>query len=253
MKYYEKLLELGCFSKNDLEHVTGSEAAAKWICREYQKKGYIEQVKRDLYVAISLETRQPIANRYVIASHISDDATVSYHSAFEFYGYSNQVFYETLVTSDSRFRNFEYDGITYQRVAPRITGGVTRKKRVRVTTLERTVIDSINMFNKIGGLEELLRCLVLIPMLDEKALMSYLTEYDNGFLYQKTGYILSVFAHDLGLSKSFFTMCKSHLPGGKSYLFREGQNFVLHREWKLYAPKNLIQMIDKGVVDYDAI
>ena len=99
MKHYEKLLELGCFSKNDLEQITGSEAAAKWLCREYQKKGYIERVKRDLYVAISLETQQPIANRYVIASHISNDAAVSYHSAFEFYGYSNQVFYETQVTS----------------------------------------------------------------------------------------------------------------------------------------------------------
>lgn len=38
MKHYEKLLELGCFSKNDLEQITGSEAAAKWLCREYQKK-----------------------------------------------------------------------------------------------------------------------------------------------------------------------------------------------------------------------
>ena len=103
MKHYEKLLELGCFSKNDLEQITGSEAAAKWLCREYQKKGYIERVKRDLYVAISLETQQPIANRYVIASHISNDAAVSYHSSFEFYGYSNQVFYETQVTSESRF------------------------------------------------------------------------------------------------------------------------------------------------------
>ena len=166
MKHYEKLLELGCFSKNDLEQITGSEAAAKWLCWEYQKKGYIERVKRDLYVAISLETQQPIANRYVIASHISNDAAVSYHSAFEFYGYSNQVFYETQVTSESRFRDFEYDGVTYRRIAPRITGGITEINGTRVTTLERTVIDSINLFEKIGGLEELLRCLALIPALD---------------------------------------------------------------------------------------
>ena len=148
MKHYEKLLELGCFSKNDLEQITGSEAAAKWLCREYQKKGYIERVKRDLYVAISLETQQPIANRYVIASHISNDAAVSYHSAFEFYGYSNQVFYETQVTSESRFRDFEYDGVTYRRIAPRITGGITEINGIRVTTLERTVIDSINLWMK---------------------------------------------------------------------------------------------------------
>ena len=197
MKHYEKLLELGCFSKNDLEQITGSEAAAKWLCREYQKKGYIERVKRDLYVAISLETQQPIANRYVIASHI--------------------------------------------------------RNGIRVTTLERTVIDSINLFEKIGGLEELLRCLALIPTLDEAALSACLAEYESGFLYQKTGYILSAFAASLGLSDSFFAMCKSHLPKGKSYLSSESQGFIWHEDWKLYAPKNLMHMIDKGVTDYDAI
>jgi predicted transcriptional regulator of viral defense system len=253
MKHYVKLLELGCFSKQDLERITGSEAAAKWLCLEYQKKGYIERVKRDLYVAISLETQQPIASRYVIASHISDDAAVSYHSAFEFYGYSNQVFYETQVTSESRFRDFEYDGVTYRRIAPRITGGITEINGVRVTTLERTVIDSINLFEKIGGLEELLRCLALIPALDEAALSTCLAEYGSGFLYQKTGYILSAFASGLGLSDGFFDMCQSRLPKGKSYLSSESQGFIRNEKWKLYAPKNLIHLIDKGVTDYDAI
>ena len=190
---------------------------------------------RTLSCAISLETQQPIANRYVIASHISNDAAVSYHSAFEFYGYSNQVFYETQVTSESRFRDFKYDGVTYRRIAPRITGGITEINGTRVTTLERTVIDSINLFEKIGGLEELLRCLALIPTLDEAALSACLAEYESGFLYQKTGYILSAFAASLGLSDSFFAMCKSHLPKGKSYLSSESQGFIWHEEWKLYA------------------
>ena len=191
---------------------------------------------RTLSCGISLETQQPIANRYVIASHISNDAAVSYHSAFEFYGYSNQVFYETQVTSESRFRDFKYDGVTYRRIAPRITGGITEINGTRVTTLERTVIDSINLFEKIGWLEELLRCLALIPTLDEAALSACLAEYESGFLYQKTGYILSAFAASLGLSDSFFAKCKSHLPKGKSYLSSESQGFIWHEEWKLYAP-----------------
>lgn len=253
MKHYEKLLELGCFSKNDLNRITGSEAATKWLCQEYQKKGYIERVKRDLYVAISLETKQPVANRYKIASHISKDATVSYHSAFEVYGYSNQVFYETQVTSKTRFRNFEYDGVTYRRVAPRITGGVTETTGIRVTTLERTVVDSINLFEKVGGLEELLRCLALIPTLDEGALEACLKEYESGFLYQKAGYILSHFADNLGLSEDFFTTCKAHLPKGKSYLSSEHTGYIWHKEWQLYAPENLMHIIDKGVADYDAV
>ena len=236
-------LGIGIFDEPSAEQKDKSALMKKFL---YQKKGYIERVKRDLYVAISLETQQPIANRYVIASHISNDAAVSYHSAFEFYGYSNQVFYETQVTSESRFRDFEYDGVTYRWIAPRITGGITEINGTRITTLERTVIDSVNLFEKIGGLEELLRCLALIPALDEAALSACLVEYESGFLYQKTGYILSAFADSLGLSDSFFAMCKSHLPKGKSYLSSESHGFIWHEEWKLYAPKNLMHMIDKG-------
>jgi predicted transcriptional regulator of viral defense system len=253
MKHYEKFLELGCFTKKDIDQIVGCASTAKSICREYQKKGYIDRVKRDLYTVISLETQQPVANRYMIASSISDDAAVSYHSAFEYYGYSNQVFYEMQITSESRFRDFEYDGIMYRRLAPRITGGITNAGRVRVTTLERTVIDYINLFDKVGGLEELLRCLALIPSLDEEALAAYLAEYNNGFLYQKTGYILSAFAHDMGLSDGFFTLCQSHIPKGKSYLSNESRGYTWHKQWRLYAPKDLLHIIDKGVLSHAAI
>ena len=95
MKYYEKLLELRCLNKGDLVQIPGSIAATKWLCREYQKKGYLEHVKRDLYVAISLETHQP------------------------------------------------------------------------------------NLFEKVGGLEELLRCIALISSLDETALVCTKESNDN--------------------------------------------------------------------------
>lgn len=154
------------------------------------------------------------------------------------------------IDEPSEFGRFAAEfGYGLQSDTPRITGGITEINGARVTTLERTVIDSINLFEKIGGLEELLRCLALIPSLDETALSACLAEYESGFLYQKTGYILSAFAASLGLSESFFAMCKSHLPKGKSYLSNESQGFIWHEEWKLYAPKNLMHMIDKGVTD----
>ncbi len=38
-------------------------------------------------------------------------------------------------------------------------------------------------------MEELLRCLALIPVLDEAALSACLAEYESGFLYRKTGFM----------------------------------------------------------------
>ena len=64
--------------------------------------------------------------------------------------------------------------------------------------------------------------------------------------------MLSFFAKSLGLSEQFFLKCKAHLPKGKSYLSNDKYGFIFHKEWKLYAPKDLMDNIDKGVTYHDA-
>ncbi len=252
MKYLDKLYELGCFSRQDVVALTGNGQAAHSLLHDYINAGYIQRIRRDLYTAISLETKQPVANRFMIATHIAEDAYVSYHSALEYYGYANQVYLEVYVTTERRFSGFTYDGIAYTRISPRIGSGIiTTNTGIRITDLERTVIDSIYVFEKIGGLEELLRCLALIPALAEEKLMSCLDEDGLANLYQKTGFILMQFSEQYGLPKSFFDTCRSKAPKSKKYLYSEKDNlskhFFFHKDWNLYAPENLITIISKGV------
>lgn len=254
MKYLESLMELECFSRQDVVSMTGSEDAAHSLLYDYLAKGYIERVRRDLYVAISLETKQPVANRYKIASHLADDACISYHTAFEYFGYGNQVFYEVYVLTHSRFRSFVYDGVSYTRVSPKIAGGIiTDRSGVRTTDLERTVIDSIHGFEKIGGLEELLRCLLLIPSLNGDKLIQYLDEYGLSTLYQRVGYIFDQLSGEIGIPERVMTHCQKRLPESKRYLYVSTNNkqdiFVFHPEWRLFAPKRLMEIVIKGVYD----
>ena len=256
MKYYEKMLDMGCFTKDDVVKLAGSEGAAHSLLYDYTRNRLIERVRRNLYAAVSLETKQPVANRYVIASHLAPDACVSHHSAFEVYGYANQVYYEVYVQTELRFTDFEYNGATYRRVSPRISDGVTKwNGNVRVTTPERTVIDSINDFEKIGGLEELLRCIELIPSLDPMMLLKYLDAYGNGFLYQKVGYILEQFQDTTGLPQDFFAECRSKCSQSKRYLYSgvQSDGAVYHEKWRLFAPPDLHTITNKGVNGYDEI
>ena len=163
LKYYEKLLEMGCFSREDLISLVGTPAAAASIIHDYQKKGYVERVRRDFYVAISIETKQPILSRYQIGANLFPDACISHHSAFEVYGYGSQVFYECYVATDRRFIDFEYDGVNYHRVERKQDTEVIQQGNVKVTSIEQTVVDSIRDFEKIAGLEEVIRCLMLVP------------------------------------------------------------------------------------------
>ncbi|HJC25966.1 MAG TPA: transcriptional regulator [Candidatus Eisenbergiella merdavium] len=254
MEFYRELAAMRCFTRKELVEIAGSEASAAWMIGKYLEKGYIERVRRDLYAVISLETGQPIPNRYQIASHVADDAYISHHSAFEYYGYANQVYYEVYAASKRRVRPFSYDGIDYQFVAYRGPKGLIEMDNgVRVTSLERTVVDSIADFTKIGGMEELLRCLLLVPTLSYEKLLEFLELYECGKLYQKTGYILEFFREDMGLPGAFFEECEKHISGSRTYLFAKRDDFIYHRRWRLFAPGNIRTFIDKGVNNYDAV
>ncbi len=254
MDLYKELVVLRCFSHSDMVRLAGSESAAQWHIKSYLQKGYIERVRRDLYTVISMETEQSIASRYQIASCIADDACVSHHSAFEFYGYANQVFYDVYFTTKNKVRPFNYDGISYQPVIWRGDVGILEVNNgVRITSLERTVIDSIADFLKIGGIEELLRCISLIPALNEENLLKALEMHNRGQLYQKAGFILDQYAEELGISDDFFKECQKRSSASKTYLFDKQNDFVYHEKWKLYAPKKLKKIIDKGVGDYDTV
>ena len=119
------------------------------------------------------------------------------------------------MATGKRVRPFSYDGIDYCPVSHRgIEGVVEMGNGVRVTSLERTVIDGIADFEKIGGLEELLRCMLLVPSLSPDHLLSSLDLYHCGKLYQKTGYILDMFQADVGLPDSFVDECETDVPDG---------------------------------------
>jgi predicted transcriptional regulator of viral defense system len=253
MKYYRELLKMQCFTRADAERLTGNSGAANSMLSDYQKKGYISYIKRNLYVAVSMETGQAVANRYFIGSHITDGAYLSHHAAFEYYGCANQVYYEVYVSGEKRFTQFEYDGVTYRYVSPRIRNGIViNPDGVRVTNMERTVLDSIGDFEKIAGLEELLRCLELIPYLDEKGLLAYLEQYGKQILYQKAGYLLSHMKKSLRLSDQFFEACEKSITKSVRYLYCgiEHEPNIFDRRWQLIVPQNLMKLLSQGGEPY---
>ena len=125
--------------------------------------------------------------------------------------------------------------------------GIKKVGKVRVTDIERTIVDSIKDFSKIGGLEELLRCLAMVTYATEDKLIKYLKIYDNQFLWQKTGYILSCYPN-MKLSEQFFETCKTNSQKSVRYLYEElkYENPVFSNEWGLYIPNDIMKLLDEG-------
>jgi predicted transcriptional regulator of viral defense system len=247
VKYYGELLAMGCFTREEVSMLTGNYNTAGSLLKSYLKKGYIKSVKRNLYVAINLADDQPVASKFRIAGRITPTAYVSHHAAFEYHGCANQVSYEVEVSSLTPFAAFAFNGNTYAYFASRIKDGViTRPNGIRVTDMERTLLDGIHDFEKVMGLEELLRCISLMPTINEDILLTYLAEYGKHILYQKTGYILRHFQREFRLSETFFAECAAHI--GKSTRYLTGrENGVYNKEWQLIVPEKLMRLVSKGV------
>jgi predicted transcriptional regulator of viral defense system len=254
MKHYEQLLKMGCFTWDDLCTIAGNTKTADSLARNYIKKGYIQSVKRGLYVAVDLATGEPAVSKFRIAGKISPSSYVSHHAAFEYYGCANQVSYHVEVSSDTVFAPFEYVGITYAYLGSRINEGIIKQPDgIRVTNVERTVLDGIHDFEKVMGLEELLRCMALLPAVKENMLLQYLGAYNKQVLYQKTGYILEHFKDIWSLSDGFFTACEARIGKSKRYLYKQPKHekMAYNRRWQLVVPRDLMKITTKGL-SFDA-
>ncbi|NMB96878.1 MAG: hypothetical protein GYA02_09765 [Clostridiaceae bacterium] len=84
-----------------------------------------------------------------IGSNITNSSYISHHSTFSYYGFTNQAFYEIYVSSDTRFNDFVFEGITYRFVQSKLSEGIVKTMTnplIYITDIERTIVDSIKDF-----------------------------------------------------------------------------------------------------------
>lgn len=250
MDVFTELAKYPVFTIDNVKKFTYNEKTAYTQLNRLMKKGLIKKIRKNIYTAVNPTTGQLVATRYQIACAITSTAFISHHSAFEYYGLANQVYYEVYVSSDTKFNHFEHEHVTYRYVASKMEEGVVEAKNtigVRITDLERTVIESIRDFNKIGGLEELLNCLESVHYLDESKLKRYLDIYNIKGLYQKVGYILEHYRKEMHLSKEFVEYCKSKIGKSRRYLVSEvKENSYYNSDWELMVPKDLFDIVGQG-------
>lgn len=221
---------------------------SNWISNKLHSKTYVK-IRNNLYALIDPSTNDIYITKFEIASSISETSFICYHSALEYYGLANQVFNDITVGSLTKFNNFvfrENEFIYKQSKSIMFVNNIV-SEGIRVTSLEKTIIDCIDEISFSGGIEEVLNALEQIKYLNEDKLIEILKEQNKMFLYQKVGYLFEIYNDQLNLSNDFFTKCKSHLTKKTNYLLEdEFKNVSLNKGWNLMVPKNIKSRINGG-------
>ena len=107
-----------------------------------------------------------------------------------------------------------------------------KEEGVRVVSLERAIIDSIDCLSLAGGLEEVEYALDNCPKLNLKDVQLLLKAYDKNLLYQKVGYLFEKhFGNDI--PEEFYKECLKHSGNTVIYLECNTGEGKLNTKWKL--------------------
>lgn len=258
MATISSILKLRIFTLNDvIDKLQMSRSAAAAALVRWQRQGVIAMVRRNMYAAIDPATEAPIVDKFELASAISPFSYVGWHTALEFHGIAHQPFYNAFVGIEKRFSDFRFDGIDYLACpspydATEENGVITPigNPYVRVSDLERTIVDCCDRIERAGGLEELLHCLESVSLLNEDKLTKYLALYKKAFLYQKVGFVLEQTREHHGISEEFIEMCRAKGAIHPKRMTNDNDSDQYVCRWKLYVPANCITNIQS---DYELI
>ena len=228
------------FTYSDIKETYPNRDSFNSFLRRNLKNGKIKQIKKGLYALVNPTTGMIYASKFQIACRLFDDAYFSYHEAIEYYGLATQSFvshftYLTHVyVADVEFEENIYSskksGCDLEIIDRMNENGI------RVVSLERAIVDSIDNPGYAGGLEEIEYALDACRDLNIEKVLTMLNYYDKAYLYQKVGYL---FEKHFGNSvpESFYQLCLSK-SGNKIHYFESNVGFAkLGLKWKLMVPK----------------
>jgi predicted transcriptional regulator of viral defense system len=213
-------------------------------------------VRPGLYGAVPLgaEAATYPVDSFLIAASLKPDAVIGYHSALEFHGVAQSTRQDRLViTRHPLTRPLLFRGVAYRAVQPpkaliakrQEDVGIEEHERqnrpIRVTGLERTLVDCLDRPRLSGGWEEVWRSYESVPYLDVDLAVRYALLLANATTIASVGYFLELQQERWMVRGEHLDLLRAHRPAQPHYLGRRREERGrLIKDWNLMAPDRII-------------
>ena len=222
----------------------------------YQKSGRLVRVRRGLYAVIPAGANPesyPV-DPYLIAAKLTRDAFLSHHTALEFHGRAYSV-QERFVYTASRplghlmFRSHVFRGAKHpdalQRAGKESFGVLTAERagmELRVSSLERTLVDVLDRPDLSGSWEEIWRSLESVEFFELDKVVEYALLLENSTTAAKAGFFLEQHRESLMVEDRHLKALRDLRPRQPHYLDRVKRiSGRVVQEWNLVVPKELLE------------
>ena len=256
----EFFLEHPVFRHEDfLEQYSGlggrSPQSAAAALKQHVRSGRLLHLRRGLYatVAPGVAPEAMQVDPYLVASHLAKDAVVAYHAALQFHGRAYSLWNRFHYFTQGRqsrflFRGLEFVPVQVPAALRALSGsgpGVMERPHaggvVRVTTLERTLVDVLDAPERNGGWEEVWRSLEMIEFFDLDAVLEYTRLLGSALTAARVGLFLEEHRDRLLIEESHLAPLRDLAPSQPRYLDARRERGRLIPGWNLIVPERILE------------
>lgn len=224
------------------------------LLRKHCAAGRIVRVRRGLYASVPAGTRPESVEvePYLLATKVSPDATVSHHAALQFHGRAYSLWNQVTFATQESTRPFHFGGMAYVPVklpaaavaSGQAAAGVVQMAHggglVRVTTLERAMVDVLHAPQLAGGWEEIWRSLETVEFFDLDAVLSYTLALNTALTVARVGLFLEQHRGTLYVEDRHLDVLAAHRPSQNRYLDASREQGRLVPRWRLIVPERVL-------------
>jgi predicted transcriptional regulator of viral defense system len=219
----------------------------------HQKAGHLIHIRKFLYAVKPSLSQPQWVDPYLIASKAAESAILAYHTALELHGIAYTTFNAFTFLTNRQMQAFTYAGQRFRAVCQPKKLVVNKKteyaceeiKRegisVKLTSLERTIVDVLDRPDLGGGWEEIWRSLDNVTSIDTATMIEYALLLKNATVAAKVGFFLEQRPSHFVVEQKALAKLLSHLPKQPHYMSRDqrGEGKYIEK-WRLIVPLTII-------------
>lgn len=275
---YLQMLNRGIVTLEDVEQIANRVLRRK-VTRSYiesefltrlRSEGKVRSIRRGLYHVVFPPGDTDTPDIFLVACRVQPTSFLGFHTALEFYGVAHSAYYNEFYIcgpAKNRFRPFTIHGVKIRPVVVQdnklgINNLQYHKESIRVSSLERTLIDCVERPEYCGGWEETLNSFMKVRNLDFSVIQQLLLKRKNQFLLQQVGIVLDILREASPLiresisEQQLFGLTR-FVKGPARYFFQNKSNtpyyrgkkaLQYNRNWRMYVPVWLTTILGGGPV-----
>ncbi len=212
-------------------------------------------LRRGLYAVVppGVDPERADVDRFLLASAHSNDAVIAFHAALELHGRAYSAWSRVHVWTHHRSKPWSWRGVEVVPVLGtgdgRESSGVATRPHaggtVRVTTVERTLVDVLDQPDKGGGWEEMLRSVAMIEFVDVDAVVADALSRGRALTAARVGWVLALRQAAWHVEEGHLTSLRGRRPETPTYLDSSRTPGRLDRAWNLIVPGPLANMTEE--------